>query len=442
MTNNAEEQLIAWLINYPKKIHDAISIIEPHMFKESKLQMIYIEMQNFAFEGRNYDLVSLTTALKSKGLQIDSFVVSLTISSSLAMPEIETYALLVREDYIRRNFKSITELASAKHTSEDIFEVVDSTITQLEKITEPPSAMVERSKEVVIQEGLQLIIDASKDRSSLVGCPTGLEILDRHTRGFRKAHLIIVAARPGMGKTNFVIGGLKAAIEVGLQPAFFSLEMPAPEIYGRLLCVDTLFTSNDVRMGVNDAGKLSAIEMYFQKMKDWPLIIKDQNMTIEEIESYCIGQVLRGVQIDVIYIDYLQLMDSRHKYGSMEEKVGEMAKRCKKLAKRLHVPVILLSQLSRQVESRTNKRPMLSDLRQSGQIEEAADMALLLYRPSYYDPEDEGYDEVDVAKYRGGSTEVLVAKMDVLHNCWRNADRTEYLQPQQRIEASQEDLPF
>jgi replicative DNA helicase len=85
---------------------------------------------------------------------------------------------------------------------------------------------------------------------------------------------------------------------------------------------------------------------------------------------------------------------------------------------------------------------MLSDLRQSGQIEEAADMALLLYRPSYYDPEDEGYDEVDVAKYRGGSTEVLVAKMDVLHNCWRNADRTEYPQPQQRIAASQEDLPF
>ena len=138
MTNNAEEQLIAWLINYPKKIHDAISIIEPHMFKDSKLQMLYTEMQNFAFEGKNYDLVSLTTALKSKGLQIDSFVVSLTISSSLAMPEIETYALLVRENYIRRNFKSITELASTKHTSEDIFEAVDSTITQLEKITEPP----------------------------------------------------------------------------------------------------------------------------------------------------------------------------------------------------------------------------------------------------------------------------------------------------------------
>jgi len=444
-----EEVVIGDLITSPKYVHLVTDIIEPHMFEDSKCKIIYTEIFNLAMKGEPFDLIIISANLIAKGFKFDRELIAMSNLGKGAI-HLANHAVIIRDNYKRREFKKITAKAYSTIDLTEIDVEIQTSIGLLEKIIEPPANLAEATKEEAIDEAMAQVVTATKGGSEMVGIPTGVSGLDQHIKGWRNGMLFIIAARPGMGKTNMVITGIMAAIRAKKKVAFFSLEMPSPEIYKRQATCGTAITSEMVD-GKTNANGLGEIERQFEEMKKWDLIIKDQITTIEEIEVYSLGQAARGKPIQIIFIDYLQLMRSRGKHESMTAMVGDLAKRCKALAKRLSVPVILLSQLSRGVEERSNKRPILSDLRQSGEIEEAADMILFPFRPSYYDfdvDNESQPDILDIAKWRHGQPNVEIpCYMDYRHAQWMDIKKPVYTQPMEggekkMIPASENEAPF
>ncbi len=287
-------------------------------------------------------------------------------------------------------------------------------------------------KDVLIESYAKLE-ELYNSKGRLSGTPTGFADLDSKTSGLHDSDLLIVAARPAMGKSAFAINiATNVAVQSGKGVAIFNLEMSKDQVGNRILCSEALVDSNKIRTGLVEDDDCVKLATTLGRLSEAPIFIDDTaGISIMEIRAKCRKLKLEK-DIGLVVIDYLQLIQgSGNRNSSREQEISEISRSLKILAKELNIPVIALSQLSRSVEKRDDKRPMLSDLRESGAIEQDADIVIFLYRDDYYNPDSEKKNvaEVILAKHRGGSTGTVDLAWLPSYTKFANLDRRFFEEP-------------
>lgn len=285
-------------------------------------------------------------------------------------------------------------------------EIVAFTEDYLNKLTDESSGDFVKINDI-IKQSVNRIEEASKNKNKITGVPTGFLDFDLITSGLQPSDLILIAARPAMGKTAFALNiAQHAAIFENVPTALFSLEMSEEQLVTRMLCSLGMIDSNKVRTGTLDADDWDKLVSAISDLSDSPVYIYDSsNVTPMDIRTKC-RKLQKEKGLGLIVIDYLQLMSGNRRNDSRQQEISEISRSLKNIARELNVPVIALSQLSRAVEQRPNHRPVLSDLRESGAIEQDADIVCFLYRDDYYTKEEcenPGIAEVIIEKHRSGS---------------------------------------
>lgn len=407
----AEEAILGGILLDPEAIGRVMEILTPEAFYIGAHRDIYRAALDLHAKGQPADLMTVTMWLKDHdkleyvgGQARIAQLVDRTISAA----NIDQYAALVMNKYTRRLLIQ---------SGGDIVQLGYDTSTPLENVLDQAEQKLFAITQVRPQGGLTATSDILIDTFSeieqrslgvvLPGVPCGFYDLDAMTQGFQRSDLIITAGRPSMGKTSFVLNMARniAALQK-LPVAIFSLEMSKLQLVYRLLSSEVEMESSRLRTGRIAQHEWEKLGHAISVLSQMPVFIDDTpNISVTEMRSKCRRlQAEQGGALGLILIDYLQLME-----GSSENRVQELSKitrSLKGLARELNVPIIALSQLSRGVESRTNKRPMMSDLRESGAIEQDADLIMMLYREEYYEPDtpDRGIAEVIVTKHRNGPT--------------------------------------
>ena len=257
----------------------------------------------------------------------------------------------------------------------------------------------------VLLENLRIIDEASKNKDKIVGIPTGFKELDEKTSGLQRSDLVIVAARPAMGKTAFALNiAQQSAVKAGSSVIIFSLEMGKEQLGQRLLAMQARVEMQKLKQGDLDRTDWDRISMAANDLNGTKIVIDDTpGISLMEMRNKC--RRLKAEQgLDLVVVDYLQLMKFDGKADSRQQEISAISRNMKLLAREMDCPVIVLSQLSRAPEQRPDKRPILSDLRESGSIEQDADIVIFLYRDDYYNPETPGVCEINIAKHRSGPT--------------------------------------
>ena len=319
---------------------------------------------------------------------------------------IKNYAEIVYEKaMLRRMIKMTEEIANNCYAESDtVGNLLDDTEQRVFKLLQSKGSSDYVPISEVVREALDRIELASASTDGITGISTGFADLDRRTSGLQNSDLILVAARPSMGKTAFVLNLAQNMFKNGKTVLIFSLEMPKVQLVNRLLAQEGRIDGQKIMSGRLDEKDYDSLIEAADVVGHSRLIIEDKSgITIPEMRSKCRKYKLEH-NIDIIMIDYLQLMNGSGRSESRQQEISEISRALKGLARELNVPVIALSQLSRAVESRTDHRPMLSDLRESGAIEQDADIVMFLYRDDYYNPEspDKGVTEIITAKHRNG----------------------------------------
>ncbi len=322
------------------------------------------------------------------------------------------YAQIVRERSLLRSLVSagtrIVQLGYAE-AGGDVDGLLDSAQAEVMAISEKRGGQDYVSLNDISEQVLAELNDIASNKGKLAGVPTGFADLDRLTQGFHPGQMIIVAARPGMGKSTIALDFCRqAAIHNQTTTAIFSLEMSRSEIAMRLLSAETGVWLQKMRSGEMNSQDWTQVSKRIGEISSAPLFIDDSpNMTMSEIRAKC-RRLKQQHNLGLVVIDYLQLMSSGKAVESRQQEVSEFSRSIKLLAKELEVPVIAVAQLNRGVETRSDRRPMLSDLRESGSLEQDADVVMLLHRPEAYDPDDRpGEADVIVAKHRNGPTDTI-----------------------------------
>lgn len=260
----------------------------------------------------------------------------------------------------------------------------------------------------VLMKNLRIIDEAVKNKGQVIGLPTGFKQLDEKTSGLQPSDLIIVAARPGMGKTAFALNiAQQSAVKAGASVLIFSLEMSQEQLGQRLIAMQSRVESEKLKKGILDVKDWDRINYALNELNNTKIVIDDTaGISIMEMRNKC--RRLKAEQgLDLIVVDYLQLMTFDGRADSRQQEISALSRHLKLLAREMNCPVIVLSQLSRAPEMRQDKRPMLSDLRESGSIEQDADIVMFLYRDDYYNENTEkpGVCEINIAKHRSGPTD-------------------------------------
>lgn len=411
----AEQAVIGSIFLEKEALITVSEILTPQDFYHTSHQKIYEIMLSLGETGEPVDLITVTAALKDRkwldevgGVQYLSDLASFVPTAA----NVEYYAQIVSEKAtLRRLIRTATEIATSGYRG---LEPVEAIISDAERSILEISQKNQRGGFVkisdVLVETYNRLDQLSRNRGEVTGVPSGYHDLDRMTSGFQKSDLIIVAARPSVGKTAF---GLNVAQNVAVRAkkpvAIFSLEMSASQLVARMLCAESNVDANKFRSGRLDEEDWEKIIMGMGTLSEAPIYIDDTpGITISEIRSKLrrLNAELNG--LGMVMIDYLQLITGRSRGGSenRQQEISEISRSLKGLARELNVPVIALSQLSRAVEQRQDKRPMLSDIRESGSIEQDADIVAFLYRDDYYNPETEEKNiiEIIIAKQRNGPT--------------------------------------
>lgn len=378
------------------------------------------------------DIVTLQNHLRAKDypeemLSLDALRdILYTVSSSV---NIAQYAQIVYEKSMKRRLIKINEELSSKCYADQtpIDEVMEQTEKDIFNFLQTRDTGDGKPINDVMAEVIDKIESASQNSSTVTGIPTGFIDLDYMTTGLQNSDLILMAARPSMGKTAFVLNVAQhAAVRKNYSVAIFSLEMSAAQLGNRLLSMESGVDSQKLRTGkLSDTDWYDIVEATNRIAKARLVIDDTPGITVNELRSKARKYKLEN-NLQLIIIDYLQLMSgSGRSSDSRQQEISEISRSLKALARELKVPVIALSQLSRACETRTDHRPMLSDLRESGAIEQDADVVMFLYRDNYYNKEsDPGLAEVIVAKQRNGPT-------DTVQLAWL-ADRTKFANLEKR----------
>ncbi len=380
-------------------------------------QHIFRVVTSLIAKGNPADIITVTEALRSDelekcgGASYLSGLVELEFSSA----NVPSYGRIVKEKSVLRKFIQ-TSMELVKQANEGVDEqegFLDTIEKEIFSITSQKQTNAFSSlKEILLSNFDQIEKNKTKDHS---GMSSGFTDLDKLTTGWQPGQLIIVAARPGMGKTSFMLNlGLNCTIENQKPVGIFSMEMEKSELGMRLLSMESRVDSYRLKTGRLQDKDWKSLQQAAGKLAECPMFIDDTPaLNIMEIRARC-RRIQSSYGLGLVIVDYLQLMQgtglARHNRSNREQEVAEISRGLKALAKELQVPVIAASQLNRSVDSRDNKRPRLSDLRESGAIEQDADLVLFIHRDEQYDPEgseQKGVAEIIIGKHRSGQVGVV-----------------------------------
>jgi replicative DNA helicase len=407
----AEEAILGGILLDPEAIGRVMEILSPEAFYIATHRDIYRAALDLHSRGQPTDLITVTLWLRdhNKLDRVGGQVrLAQLVDRTVSAANIDQYATLVMDKYTRRTLiQSGGEIAQLGYdTTIPLENVLDQAEQKLFGITQVrPQGGLTPTADILIDTFSE--IEQRSLGVVLPGVPCGFYDLDAMTQGFQRSDLIIAAGRPSMGKTSFVLNMARniAALQK-LPVAIYSLEMSKLQLVYRLLSSEVEMESSRLRTGRIAQNEWEKLGHAISMLSQMPIFIDDTpNISVTEMRSKCRRlQAEQGGALGLILIDYLQLME-----GGSDNRVQELSKitrSLKGLARELNAPIIALSQLSRGVESRTNKRPMMSDLRESGSIEQDADLIMMLYREEYYEPDtpDRGIAEVIVTKHRNGPT--------------------------------------
>ncbi|MDQ0271945.1 replicative DNA helicase [Cytobacillus purgationiresistens] len=407
----AEQAVLGAIFLEPSSLTLASEALIPEDFYRGAHQKIFNVMLKLNDEGKAVDLVTVTEELNATKLLEDTGGVSYLSELAGSVPtaaNIEYYAKIVEEkSLLRRLIRTATNIAQDGYTREDEIESLlgEAEKSILEVSQRKNAGAFHNIKDVLVRtyDNIEVMHNRKGD---ITGIATGFAELDKMTAGFQRNDLIIVGARPSVGKTAFALNiAQNVGVKTGENVAIFSLEMGAEQLVMRMLCAEGNIDAQRLRTGSltdDDWGKLT---MAMGSLSNAGIFIDDTpGVRITDIRSKC-RRLKQEHGLGMILIDYLQLILGSGRSGeNRQQEVSEISRSLKALARELEIPVIALSQLSRGVEQRQDKRPMMSDIRESGSIEQDADIVAFLYRDDYYDKESEDKNiiEIIIAKQRNG----------------------------------------
>ena len=413
-----EEAILGALMLEKSPLNDVIDIIhQPEIFYKEAHQKIYSAIQDLFSSSESIDILTVTQKLKSNG-DLDfvggAYYISQLTNRIASAAHAESHARIIVQKYILREMIRISGkvIQNAYDETTDVFNLLDEAESELFKVTEGNIRKDYESMASLIFKAQSEIEIAMQKEDGINGVGSGFKELDKITSGWQKSDMIVIAARPGMGKTAFVLSMARnVAVDYEHPVAIFSLEMSSIQLVNRLISGEAEIPAEDIRRG--NFSK-SEFEQFFERTKslsEAPIYIDDTPaLSIFELRAKS-RRLKQQHNVKLIIIDYLQLMSSGGKGGNREQEISNISRSIKEIAKELEVPIIALSQLSRSVETRGgDKRPMLSDLRDSGAIEQDADIVGFIYRPEYYQLTEwpdgspcNNQGEIIIAKHRNGS---------------------------------------
>jgi len=417
-SEKAEQALLASVLTWPNTLGDLNGLVNADDFYRLRHQSIYSSIMELNDIGETPDLVTLSEHLKTKGT-LDSIggmaFLSELFESAATSANATRYAKIIRERSILRQLGTCgSEMIEASFTSDaEIEQILDSAEKSIFALSQRREKQDYYGMHEMVHDAFDFIDKLYEQKGQISGVPSGFKDVDNLLTGFQKADLVILAARPSMGKTAFCLNMMtNAAIRHKIPVLFFSLEMSRTALVIRMLCAEARVDGNKVRRGFLSENDWPNLTTAASELSKCPLYIDDTpGITIREMRSKA-RRLSAEKGLGMIVVDYLQLMDGGSaKAQSRNEEISAISRGLKALARELDVPVIALSQLSRAVESRTDKRPMLSDLRDSGAIEQDADVVMFLYRDEYYNKEKSesaGLAELIVGKQRNGPVGTIV----------------------------------
>lgn len=417
--NEIEEVLLGALMLERDAILMVVDILKAESFYKEEHRAIFEAIFALSRDQEPIDILTVTNKLRSEGKLEDvggaHFITSLTSRVATAA-HVEFHAKIIQQKYIQRELiRASSEIQKrAFDEGEDVDNLLNFAEQEIFQIAEGSMKKESIPVKSIVDQAIQQIEEASKREDGLSGVPSGFSELDRYTSGWQPADLLIIAARPAMGKTAFVLSMARnMAVDHGQGVAIFSLEMSSIQLVTRLISSETELPGQKLKNGDLVGHEWEQLETKVKPLEEAPIFIDDTPaISIFELRAKA-RRLVQAHDVKVIVIDYLQLMsagvDNR---GNREAEVSMISRNLKAIAKELGVPIIALSQLNRSVETRGgDKRPQLSDLRESGAIEQDADMVMFIHRPDYYGIlEDEegnslqGMAEIILAKHRAGST--------------------------------------
>lgn len=427
----AEKSVIGSMLLDKDAITTASEIITGEDFYQHQYEVLFTAMRELFNEGKPVDLITLQDKLKEKELPPElsslEFIGEL-IRSVPTSTNVRYYANIVKEKAILRRLIKVTEgITNQCYLDKEKLEnILEDTEKQVFDIIQNRSLGDFVSIKDIVIKSLESIESAAKNKGSVTGVATGFYDLDYKTAGMQPSDLILVAARPSMGKTAFVLNIAEHVVLKSKTPtAIFSLEMSKDQLVKRILSMNSKVDSQAIRSGeLQDADWIKLAESA-RLIGNSNLIIDDTpGISISELRSKCRKFKLEH-NLGLVIIDYLQLMSAGRKSESRQQEISEISRSLKVLAREISAPVVALSQLSRAVEQRPDKRPMLSDLRESGAIEQDADVVMFIYRDDYYnhDSEDAGVAEIIIGKQRNGPTGTVKLAWQSKYTKFANLER-------------------
>jgi replicative DNA helicase len=408
----AEKSVLGAILINNEAFNNAAELIDARDFFRDAHRRVFDKMIALSERGDAIDLVTLKEELQRAG-ELDevggpAYIASLADGVPRSA-NVEHYARIVKEKATLRNLIHSANriLSDAYQAEEDADLILDGAEKAIFEIAEGRISAGFTPLRDLVQSSFATIEKLQEQRNAITGVPSGFQDLDEMTAGFQPSDMIILAARPAMGKTSFVLNVAQNAAKKGKTVGIFSLEMSKEQLFLRLLTSEAMIDAHKFRTGYlteKDYGKLSHA---LGALAELPIYIDDTpGIGLMEMRAKC-RRLAAAHTLDLAIIDYIQLMQGRGRFESRQQELTSISRSVKILAKELSVPIIALSQLSRAPESRTDHRPQLSDLRESGALEQDADLVMFIYRAEVYDkdetkPEEVGTAEIIIGKHRNG----------------------------------------
>ena len=411
-----EETVLGALMLEQSAVNAVIDVLGSHSFYKPAHQKIYETIQQLFNDSEPIDLLTVTEALRKEGnLEFvgGAYAVANLTTRVASTANVEFHARIISQKYIQRELIRVSSNIIEKAFDEktDVFDLLDEAESGLFEVAEGNIRKSFESMTSVVKKAIDYIDKARNNDSGVSGIPSGFSDLDKVTGGWQRSDMIVLAARPGMGKTAFVLTMCRnVAVDENIPCAVFSLEMSSIQLVQRLISAETEISSDKFRKGTLEDYEYQQLHDRIGKLSKAPLFIDDTpGLNVFELRAKC-RRMKQQHGIQLVVIDYLQLMSGGSSGGpnggNREQEISSISRSIKSIAKELDIPMIALSQLSRMVETRGgDKRPMLSDLRESGAIEQDADLVSFIYRPEYY-----GFTEHEDGLDTNGLAEFIIAK--------------------------------
>lgn len=422
-----EEAVLGAIMLEKSAFDTVVEILKPECFYVDAHQRIYRAMQSLAQKSMPIDLLTVVEELRTKEeleLVGGPYYVTKLTNSVVSSANVETHSRIILQKFIQRDLIRISGevISDAYEDSTDVFDLLDEAESKLFEITNNHLRKNFDSIDTVLVKTIQRIEDMRNRQEDITGVPSGFSSLDRVTYGWQPTDLVILAARPSVGKTAFALNLARNAALHPTKPtpvAFFSLEMSSAQLVQRILSAESEIWLEKIARGKMEEHEMQQLYRNgIQRLQKAPIFIDDTPaLNIFELRAKC-RRLKNKHNVSLVIIDYLQLMSGTgdKRSSNREQEISTISRNLKGLAKELGIPIIALSQLSREVEKRKegDKMPQLSDLRESGAIEQDADMVMFLYRPEYYNitanefgESNKGETHVRIAKHRNGSLETI-----------------------------------